>query len=247
MALSYMCVDAAPGVAERPGGYWTPLLGLKMAPCEEELSLIVALWKNTIGRLLDLFAGNRVATTAHCESQETHCPGTAALTGLEVRFGRDEKHDRDQYDFKMRCGPSWRSWMGLKYPSAPDEQRSDAIRCSSGMQASGVQERSAWTRKARLDFIPSSRAFAQRRLLPVLLPTRARVLPALGDTWPQRGNGLGLLSLQAEVRPWRISGLDRGCRPAIRQPILSRDSISHVQARPRRYRHARVPRFSGLG
>ena len=108
---------AAPSVVERYGGYWTPLLGLKMAPCEEELSLLGALWKNTIGKLFEMLSGGHGVRKAHCESQEIHCPtGEAAITGLEVRFGREEATDRDLYDFKIRCGPSWRSWLGLKFP-----------------------------------------------------------------------------------------------------------------------------------
>ena len=106
----------APGAVERFGGYWTPLLGLKMAPCEEELSMLAALWKNTVGKLFDMLSGARGVRKAHCESQEIHCPGEAALTGLEVRFGRAEATYRDLYDFKVRCGPSWRSWLGLKFP-----------------------------------------------------------------------------------------------------------------------------------
>ena len=72
---------------------------------------------NTLRRIFDLFGGNKAVDTAHCESHETHCPGSAALTGLEVRFGRAEKTDRDLYDFKVRCGPAWQwNWMGLKFP-----------------------------------------------------------------------------------------------------------------------------------
>mmetsp|Transcript_18370 Transcript_18370/g.27610 ORF Transcript_18370/g.27610 Transcript_18370/m.27610 type:complete len:146 (+) Transcript_18370:198-635(+) len=98
------------------GGYWTPLLGLKMAKCEEELTLLGVLWRRTIGLLLQVFTGDRSAERAHCEVKETHCPGASAVTGLEVRFGRAEATDRDLYDFKLRCGPVWKQWLQMEYP-----------------------------------------------------------------------------------------------------------------------------------
>lgn len=112
------------------------------------MSLLAGLWK----RILSLFGQSRQveAKRAHCESQEMHCSSGTSITGIEMRFGRDESGDRDFYDFKPRCGDEWGGWLGMRYPSLPDVEQSDAIRCTHGRAASGVQvmrgrnERTDW-------------------------------------------------------------------------------------------------------
>jgi len=133
-AVVFACATAAQGRLPAPGGQWTSLLGLKFSECEEEFGLIEGLWR----ALSRLFMRSSVES-AHCESRETHCPSGSVVTGIEVKFGRDEADDRDLYDFKLRCGPIWREWLGMRYPRRPDTEQSDAIRCVDNTVGSGVQ------------------------------------------------------------------------------------------------------------
>lgn len=135
LLIALLLVSNGVGRQPQENGYWTALLGLKFTECEEELSLLEGIWR----KLVSLFRRHPGVQSAHCESQETHCPSGSAVTGLEVRFGRDEATDRDLYDFKVRCGPIWREWLGMRYPRHPDEEKSDAIRCVDGTVGSGVQ------------------------------------------------------------------------------------------------------------
>ena len=82
--------------------------------------------------------GLRAHTGEVCESKEMRCPADTSVTALQVHFGRDERYDRDFYDFKLRCGTRWQRYLGLRFES-PDKEQEESVLCPGIKPASGIQ------------------------------------------------------------------------------------------------------------
>ena len=119
-------------------GSWTDRLGLRFKDdCQEDVGIkgiFIWLWAWATRK------GQQ--RSGHCESKQMRCPGTK-LTGLQVRYARMERSDRDLYDFKPRCGVSWQEWLGMKFPDreeAADHFQSEASICpQGGGSVTGIQ------------------------------------------------------------------------------------------------------------
>jgi len=77
--------------------------------------------------------------SGHCESREMRCRADQTMTGLQVRYARLEKGDRDLYDFKTRCAATWQSWLGMRIAEHSDHEEAEAAICASGSSVTGVQ------------------------------------------------------------------------------------------------------------
>ena len=87
---------------------------------------------------LGSFFGLRAHTGEVCESKEMRCPADTSVTALQVHFGRDERYDRDFYDFKLRCGTRWQRYLGLRFES-PNKEQEESVLCPGIKPASGIQ------------------------------------------------------------------------------------------------------------
>ena len=71
------------------------------------------------------------------------CKGGVHITGLQVRYARLERGDRDMYDFRARCGASWHGWLGLKLPESvgkmSDHVQTEAAVCPIDTAMTGVR------------------------------------------------------------------------------------------------------------
>ena len=129
--------DAPPSWRASLEGSWTDRLGLRFKDdCQEDTGvqgLIVWLWSWVARR------GQQ--RSGHCESREMRCPAGQKLTGLHVRYGRLEHSDRDLYDFRPRCGATWESWLGMKFPSQSeaDHFEQEGAVCPIGQSVTGIQ------------------------------------------------------------------------------------------------------------
>ena len=115
-------------------GGWTSRMGLQFRDdCQEHLGLVASMtaW-------IGSFFGLRSHTGEVCESKEMRCPADTSVTGLQVHFGRDERYDRDFYDFKLRCGTRWQRYLGLRFES-PHKEQEESVLCPGIKPASGIQ------------------------------------------------------------------------------------------------------------
>ena len=115
-------------------GGWTSRMGLQFRDdCQEHLGLVASMtaW-------IGSFFGLRAHTGEVCESKEMRCPADTSVTALQVHFGRDERYDRDFYDFKLRCGTRWQRYLGLRFES-PDKEQEESVLCPGIKPASGIQ------------------------------------------------------------------------------------------------------------
>ena len=94
-------------------GAWTERLGLRFRDdCQEDAGLSgLLMW------LIAWAMRRGQQRSGHCESKEMRCPSGARVTGLQVRYARLEKGDRDLYDFKPRCDTAWQAWLGMRFPN----------------------------------------------------------------------------------------------------------------------------------
>ena len=119
-------------------GEWTSRLGLSAYhdECQEERGL-----KRLLAWVAELVGGgSRRLRSAQCETKEVVCGPGELVTGLQVRYARLEKGDRDFYDFRARCGQKWQPWLGLKFDSgAADHTQLEMGVCEAGVAISGVQ------------------------------------------------------------------------------------------------------------
>ena len=116
-------------------GTWSERLGLLFRDdCQEDVGLrglfvwLVA-WATRRGQ----------QRSGHCESREIRCRADQTMTGLQVRYARLEKGDRDLYDFKTRCAATWQSWLGMRIAEHSDHEEAEASICASGSSVTGVQ------------------------------------------------------------------------------------------------------------
>ena len=118
-------------------GSWTDRLGLRFTDdCQEEVGLA-----GLLSWLLAWVTRGGQQRSGHCESREMRCAVGQKLTGLQVRYARLERGDRDLYDFRPRCGTAWQAWLGLRFPDAgADHMQSEAAIChDAGASVTGVQ------------------------------------------------------------------------------------------------------------
>ena len=114
--LVVFCCCCSMGAALQDG--WTSRMGLQFRDdCQEHMGLIAA-----VSAWFGSFFGLRSHTGEVCESKEMRCPADTSVTALQVHFGRDERTDRDFYDFKLRCGTRWQRYLGLRFESPSKEQ-----------------------------------------------------------------------------------------------------------------------------
>ena len=92
--------------------YWTDRLGLAFKDDCQEHPLIVRGWFAWAASWLGGRKGVQVGEA--CEQKETRCPESRFVTGIQVRYGRG-RHDRDSYDFNVRCAKMWNGWLGLRF------------------------------------------------------------------------------------------------------------------------------------
>jgi len=118
-------------------GSWSERLGLYFRDdCQEDTGLHgLLIW------LISWVARHGQQRSGHCESKEMRCAAGSKVTGLQVRYARLEQGDRDLYDFKPRCGTSWQSWLGMRFPgnSEADLTEAEADICTTGTSVTGVQ------------------------------------------------------------------------------------------------------------
>ena len=115
--------------------YWTDRLGLAFKDDCQEHPLIVRGWFAWAASWLGGRKGVQVGEA--CEQKETRCPESRFVTGIQVRYGRG-RHDRDSYDFNVRCAKMWNGWLGLRF-RAKDHQQREAALCAGGAGMTGVQ------------------------------------------------------------------------------------------------------------
>jgi hypothetical protein len=61
------------------------------------------------------------------------------MTGVQIRYARLEKGDRDMYDFRPRCDNAWEDWLGLRMPDTADHMQVEAGICPGGTSMTGIQ------------------------------------------------------------------------------------------------------------
>ena len=93
------------------------------------------------------------------------CPA-GFITGLTVRYGRDEKADLDMYDFKLRCGDRWGAWSGMPFKDLKEEK---AMECPMKMHVTGLEVKQVHRRR------PHKRAAAA--------PTASRSVAGSEGVW----------------------------------------------------------------
>ncbi|KAL1523418.1 hypothetical protein AB1Y20_018358 [Prymnesium parvum] len=143
----WLCLAAS---ASEPPAEWTSRLGIStfVGECEEARGL-ASWWR----WLLALARGRHAVRSAQCEAREATCGEGEHVTGLQVRYARVEKGDRDLYDFRPRCGRVWQPWLGLKFEAErADHLQEEAALCTEGRLVSGVQVMRGRVERADRDY-----------------------------------------------------------------------------------------------
>ena len=119
-------------------GSWTDRLGLRFKDdCQEHVGI-----GGFFAWALSWISGRHgQQQSGICESREMRCPDATKITGLQVRYERQERGDRDYYDFRPRCGSQWMGWLGMTMPEAgaADHSQEEAAICPGMVSVTGVQ------------------------------------------------------------------------------------------------------------